>query len=74
MSISPARPSTNFAFLVGGPDELFGVRYCTAKTDDRLAVRHHGGLEHFEATTETRLAQGNPLPVYRWLYRTTPAE
>nr|WP_020496588.1 DUF5988 family protein [Sciscionella marina] len=39
-----------------------------------MVVGYNSGREHFEETAETMLADGDRLPVYRWIYRTKTAE
>jgi hypothetical protein len=53
--------------LEGGPADL-DDRIRIAPGEERIAVPHLGGYEHFERDPESS------RPVYRWSYRTKIAE
>lgn len=60
--------------LEGGPAEFAHRQHHTGNDPTKMAVRHLGGYEHYEATGETKPAEGEQLPVFHWAYHTEIAE
>ena len=62
------QPQQVDVLLEGGPADLTGRTHRVAPGDERIAVPHLGGYEHFERDPHSS------QPVYRWSYRTKIAE
>lgn len=65
--------------LLGGPASI--PRTFRAERskihEGKLKIEHHGGYEHFEyieGPRETGNADNNSRPMFRWAFRTKPAE
>lgn len=63
------------AVLTGGPRTLDGeVVELADLLDVKVRVQHAAGHEHFTRSEESRLVDGEHLPVFTWAYRTKIAE
>lgn len=63
------------AVLTGGPRTLDGeVVDLVDGLDVKVRVQHAAGHEHFTRSAESRLVDGEHLPVFTWAYRTKIAE
>lgn len=63
------------ALLVGGPGTIDGeVVELADGVDVKVRVPHASGHEHFTRSEESRLIDGEHLPVFTWSYRTKIAE
>ncbi|WP_157528052.1 DUF5988 family protein [Nocardia sp. NRRL S-836] len=61
--------------LTGGPRVLDGeVVELADGLDAKVRVWHGAGHEHFTRSAESRLVEGEHLPVFTWSYRTKIAE
>ncbi|GAA4961578.1 hypothetical protein GCM10023205_26340 [Yinghuangia aomiensis] len=60
--------------LEGGPTELAHRQHYEGSDPNKMALRHLGGYEHYEATGTTKPSDGDELPVFRWAYHTEIAE
>jgi hypothetical protein len=68
-------PRSVLVLLRGGPTDLPAIwEIPDGEVEDRLKIARGNGYEHFEFCQEYDDVGGEPMPVYRWSYRTAVAE
>jgi hypothetical protein len=62
--------------LAGGPKALSDTEYLdhSSTVGEKVKVAYAAGHEHYTANGETRVVNGEALPVYSWTDRTRLAE
>ncbi|WP_133905263.1 DUF5988 family protein [Actinophytocola oryzae] len=62
--------------LTGGPEALSDTEYVhdTPPSGEKVKIAYAAGHEHYTANGETRVVDGETLPVYSWTDRTSFAE
>lgn len=62
--------------LVGGPEALSDTEYHdhSSTVREKVKIAYAAGHEHYTASGETRVVNGETLPIYSWTDRTRLAE